>query len=264
MTAILLNCARAGELEQIRICFYTLFFQLFSILVATLASYLHSQLSSIDAIFAMSLVLSPTTMHLFSLSTIKPSQWFKHPMNANTVYIVLTAGLFVVLYVISVVRVAAGCQSTGFGSSERPALNPSFVIPAILCLVLHIFQIPRSYIVRCMVQVWYLPWFPFKHILGFASTLLLALQMFGVWEVQCVRDEWRHRLGSLFPSSKSLSRLTVYHRGTSASLYGFHGAHTVLQGRSGSKCSQCCPLGHSHFPTRHYVSLGHKNCILHW
>lgn len=258
--AILLNCARPGESEQIRICFYSLFFQLFTILAATLASFLRSQLSSSDALFAVTLMLSPSTMHLFSLAPIKPNQWFKRPVHANTVYIVLTVCLFVAVYVISIVHlVATDCRYLGLDPT-RMIVNPITAIISIFCLVFHILQISRTYILRCAVQLWYLPYYPYNVILGFATTLPLSLQMFGVWNVPGVRDEWRDCIGSWFVIYKWLIPLILYHRDISASVYGFHGAQAVHLGHRGDNC-QCCDLGMSNHSTLVYEYLQPRNYI---
>jgi len=244
MSAILLNCAKPGDLEQINLCFYTVFFQIFSILVATFASFLRSQLSSSDSLFALGLILSPTTMHLFWLAPVKPSQWFKRPINANTVYLILTLCLFVTVSTIAIVRlVDSGCYvGARFANLGQ---NPYITVPALLCLVLHVFQIPRSYIVRCLVQLWFLPMRPYGLIVAFGVTLPLSLQMVGVWTVPGVRDEWRDRNSALSSRCKSLTLLIPRYRSASESSYGSHGARAVPCRCDPGNFAQCRVLGPS-------------------
>jgi len=209
-------------------------------------------------------MLSPTTMHLFSLAPIKPSQWFKRPVHPNTVYLILTMCLFTAVYVISVVRlVAGGCISTTSGTGERLVLNPSFTVPAVLCLGLHIFQIPRVYMVRCLVQLWYLPGFPFTLTVGFASTLLLSLQVIGVWRAQCVRDEWRNRLGSILPSFQHLTLLILCYRRIS-SFYDLLISHVASLGHYPSDFFQHFMLGHSILSARVYLVTQPRKWSTHW
>jgi len=66
-TAFLLDCVDEGDLHHILTCFYAPFFQLFPIISSTLVSFVHSELSANDVLFAVLVMLSFTTIHVLSL-----------------------------------------------------------------------------------------------------------------------------------------------------------------------------------------------------
>ena len=117
--------------------------------------------------------------------------------------------------------------------------------------------------VRCLVQLWYLYGFPYTITVGFASTLLLSLQMVGVWRVQCVRDEWRNRLGSILPRFQYLTLLILYYRST-PSFYDLRISHAASVGHYPSDFFQPFMLTHSIFSTLVYVFTHPRNCITRW
>ena len=184
-----------GDLHHIRSCFYALFFQLFPIIFGTLVSFARSKLSANDALFAVLVMLSPTTMHVLSLVPFDLRRVRYRPASEiiDAVCMALILLLSVAVYiVVSIFLAKTDCGNTTFKLPETA--HPAYTVAAVFSVVLHIFRVPGSFVLRYLLQL--SSFSVYSGVVCAMLTWVSSLQMLGVWEAECVKTEWKTRLST--------------------------------------------------------------------
>ena len=128
------------DLPHIRTCFYALFFQMFPIIFGTLVGLFRPELSANDALFAVLVMLSPTTMHVLALVPFDLRRGLNRPasekFDAVCMALILLLSMAVYIPVLVFLSKTDFCENATFNLPETADLT--YTIATIFAIALHI------------------------------------------------------------------------------------------------------------------------------